>query len=779
MDEDRKAMAMQLWQPTTESLKDWTKSMLWFQNNTIQQQRAKFSTDHDNDIKNNFTASVSTTDHSVAKECNTATRIWLVAKWIRDRYNSNDIYDYDGWEDAPLVDAYKSTYPEYEDKIWGFVLDESQICDPSDLYENLWFYWKEKIGITDDTVEDDSPDNFVDRVKNVGKTFLSFFETWWDFVRNAVNWTIWWIEWDQTPWALENYADMNYWKSFYSLTDEQKKEARDAIATQEWMDMYKPSVQRVILKWLEAWLDAAFTIYAPYVKWWFSVWENTPWISDLLEIAWTIMQWGWWLVNHISPLYFYRDTLQTEEEKQEFDSFVGTLWFMKLFQKRWWRTEWNVKETLLKEIDPETTIKEFQKRITDAPADIKEWWINMKYWKPTQENLQDTAWLIVKPKTTEESVMATRALEKLDLEWVKDYVDLDTRFLEKNSEIQNAEDAIYELDTRKFKPEDTSTVKIYEMEWDKYVEEWEWSVVRQWEWEPEKVKYTTARSIDYVQPMIDLLKLFYEWRADKSAAIELTEKKFNTEWLTKKEINELTKEILKEYETYTKRWKPKETIEALDVEAIRKKWKYFARWDDDVLIELDREWSDNMNTQQMVKDLRDEIVRAKSTTVKKNLPQKLMSALWDLLSITWVKSLLFKIIPNAVWEEKINPLTRQKNLSKYIKKFESLNERLNWAKTKKQAEIIVEEFIDEMEKDIWPIEWEVITNETDWQEYKKPNNRLEEVVQSETVYPESRLLWDNGKNNVPQDFTTMPWIDPKWNVFKWFREVQEVDRRKK
>lgn len=765
-------------QASTSRLKEWANNIIDFQNQSRQQQMAKFDMERDNDIKNNFVSSLNTTDHWIAQDCDRAARIWIVAKWIREYFADPENWgiDYYWVDDVPLVDDFKSQNPDLEDAIWQFVLDDSQVCDPNQIYQDLGFYWEPEIETTDVIAEDDSPTTFVDRVKNVGKSFLSFFETWWSAVRNVVDMTLWALEGDQTMWAINNYAEMN---GVDTTTPEWYAQAKEAISTEEWMNKYKPTIQRALLKWMEAWLDAGFTIYAPYVKWWFSVGENTPWISDLLEIAGVVMQWWWWLVNHITPLYFYRDTLQTDEEKQEFDSFVGTLWFMKLFQKRWWRSEWNVKETLLKEIDPETTIKEFQERITDAPADIKEWRINMKYWKPTQENLQETAWLITKPKTTEENVMSTRALGKLDLEWVKDYVDLDTRFLEKNAEIQNAEDAIYELDTRKFKPEDTSTVKIYEMEWDKYVDEWERSVIKEWDWEPEKVKYTTARSIDYVQPMIDLLKLFYEWRADKSAAIELTEKKFNTEWLTKEEINELTKEISKEYDSYTKRWKPKETIEALDVEAIRKKWKYFARWDDDVLIELDREWSDNMNTQQMVKDLRDEIVRAKTTTAKKNLPQKLMSTLWELLSITWVKSLLYKLIPNAVWEEKISPLTREKNLKKYIKKFESLNERLNWTKTKKQAEIIVEEFIDEMEKDIWPIEWEVITNETDWQGYKKPNNRLEEVVQSETVYPESKMLWDNGKNNVPQDFTTMPWIDPKWNVFKWFREVQEIDKRKK
>jgi hypothetical protein len=41
-----------------------------------------------------------------------------------------------------------------------------------------------------------------------------------------------------------------------------------------------------------------------------------------------------------------------------------------------------------------------------------------------------------------------------------------------------------------------------------------------------------------------------------------------------------------------------------------------------------------MNTQQMIKDLRDEIVRAKATISKKNLPQKIMSVIGDLLNVS-------------------------------------------------------------------------------------------------------------------------------------------------
>lgn len=780
MPEENQRLGKSVAQLSESPLRSWANSIIDFQKQARQEQMAKASAESENNIKNLMVSWMTTTNHWVSQDCDRAARIWLVAKWVRDYFGlpENWWIDYSNVPDVDLVDSYKASNPDSEEAIWQFVLDDSQICDPNPLYQELGFYWEPQVEetVSMDT-EETEPDNFVDWMKNVGKSFLSFVDTWWDFVRNVVQGGIWLLEWDQTPWALENYADMNYWTDFYSLTDEQKQEARDTVSTKEWLDTYKPTTQRAILKWMETWLDALFTIWVPTVKWMFSVWENTPWLSQLLEVWGLIFQWGGWIVNHTTPLYFFRNTLQTEEEKQEFDSFVGTLWFMKRFQKRGERNKWNIKETLLKEIDPEITIKEFQQRIRWLPSEAREMYYNARYWKPTQENLQEAAWLIAKPKTTEESVMATNALRNIDLEWVKDYVDLDVRFNEKSSQIKNAEDALYELDTRKFKPEDDRDVRVYEMEWEKYVPEEEWSVVTDEGWE--RVKYGTVKTWRWIQPMIDLLKIFYEWNMNKSAYIEMVEQKFKNEWLTRGEINHLTRDIAAEYESYTKRWKPKETIEAQDVEWIRQRGKIFARWTDDMLVELDREWSNNMNTQQMIKDLRDEIVRTKATTEKKNLPQKAMWVLWEILKFTWVKSLLYKLLPNAVWEEKISPLTREKNLKKYIKKFQSLNERLNWTKSERQIEKIVNDFMEDLEKDIWPIEWEVITNETNWEEYKAPNNRLEEVVQSENIYPESKMLQDNWKNNAPIDFTTMPWIDPKWNVFKWFREIQEIDNSKK
>ena len=713
-----------------------------------------FNTQREKENQILYEKSLTSTDHGTCWQYDRACKVWEMARWIRN-YGTSLGYDWSNVEDLDLVQQYSDAVPN----AWAIMYDyitQSQEDDPMPYYIKLWFEQE-----TDE-----------DRANTWFKNMRWSFDKAWQWLRTMYNVKkdsesrIKWWQYDQ--WAVQDYAYDVYWRKhpFSPITDE------------EWNAVERDL--RIDPSLLDKYLSQAWAIKDTIMWWVVSAMNTTPiWLGINVWTAWvastTPWEWVFWKLwewaetvgyyaNKFPWLKQYRDVLPTEEDKRERDQFVWQEIIALI-------TRWAIK-----------SYKEIKKMANDGWT---WWWGGFWWWLwekfqenrklKNQEKLQDTAWLISKPKTTEELNMATRALQDVDLEGVKDYVDMDVRFNEKKSELLNAENEEYAKDNRKFKPEDTSEIKIYEIEWDKYIDEWERSVVDEWSW-PQNVKYVTAKTNKYVQPMINLLKEFYSWNPDKMAKLELVEQKFNTEWLTKAEINQLTRDIATEYDSYTKRWKPKETIEAQDVEWIRKTWKYFARWDNADLIQLDRRLSDNMNTQQMIKDLRDEIVRAKATISKKNLPQKIMSVIGDLLNVSWVKSLLFKLIPNAVWEEKISPLTRQKNLRNYIKKFESLNKKLNWAKTKAESQKIIEDFIDDVEKDIWPIEWEVISNETNWKEYKAPNNKLEEVVQSETVYPESKMLSDNWKNNVPVDFTSMPWIDPKWNVFKGFNEVQEINK---
>lgn len=658
----------------------------------------------DMDSNNLYEQSLNVNNKNLSEKYNQASQSAAAASMIKSYAERNG----DDWSDLNTPQEILTEYLTINDddntynRLMDFVKSSQ---DPEEFWLEMWW------------IEKDWWDKLWDFAKNTGQNFLSFFESWWEAVRNLVNWWIWALEWDQTPWALENYAKMNYWKDFYSLSETEKAEAREAVSSKEWLDMYKPTAQRITLKWWEAWLDALFTAFAPWIKAWFSVawaWAeaDVPVVSDVL---WWALWWLdkvngfiWWIVTEVPWLSDFRDSLQTEQEKKEFDNFLWMIVLWKIMQKRWGRIKnsRSLKETVINELDPRVTIEEFQKRVTEAPADVKEWINRARDWKATQENLQEQAWKIVKTKTVEETETATRALQDADVAWAKNYKELNDRLINRWKEIEALEDAEYaKTDDIKFKPEDTKYTKEYEQDW-----------------------YKTTREINSVQEWIDLLKDFYEWNPDKSASLELLEAKFKNEWLNKREINNISRAIAQEYETYKARWQEKTSIKSKDVEDIRRAVKNFAREWNERLVELDKQWSDNMNTRAMIKDVQNEIVRAKNNLANKNILQKTAWTLWKIFNAIWWTEALSKAwLKWLIGNDWLDPITRQNKLKSNLNRFNRLNERLNWAKNKTEVKEIVKEFNEEFEKANWPVEWEVIEETKSGNGYD--NTYLEDKVQ--------------------------------------------------
>lgn len=622
-----------------------------------------------NSSLNLYENSQSATNKQLQQQYNIASR-WDELAWMIVEYGKSKGVEIK-WTTKDILNTYLRWNPNRTQAFYDYTHWNQ---DSEEFAMQMWW------------IEKDWWDKLWDFTKNAGQNFLSFYESWGDAVRNTVNGLIWLSEWDQTPWALENYAQMNYWKDFYSLSETEKAEARQAVSSQEWMDMYKPTAQRVALKSWEAWLDALFTAVAPRMKAWFSVaWAGAeadiPVVSDVLGYAlwWLdkVNNFLWWIVTEVPWLSNFRDSLQTEQEKEEFDNFLWMIVLWKIMQKRWWRVKnsRSLKETVINELDPITTIKEFQKRVQEAPSDIKEWIGSLGDGKATPEKLQDTAWKIANTKSVQESERATRWLKDLDTEWIKTYKDLEERLTARWNEIAEAENLEYAKDTTRYKPEQTRSKKTMEQDW-----------------------YTAEYEVKPIEDWIELLKDFYEWNPEKMAQLNVIEQKFQNEWLTKWEINNISRAISSEYETYKSRWEPKTNITAKDVEWIRQRVKDFAREGNDRLVELDKQWSDNMNTRQMIRDVQDQIVKAKNNLADRNILQKLWGGLWALADMLWWWSFLRRLLRmSGEWDKSLNAIQRQKNLKSYLKKFQRLNKRLESAKTEKQVEKAVNEFNNDIE----------------------------------------------------------------------------------
>lgn len=338
---------------------------------------------NDTSKQNLFVSWLNTDDHSVAEECNRLIRLKNVAEWINSYfYDWQEIIN-EGEEMSFVQDWLDLNQDnEYGQMAYDYIADDGNVdCDASEFYKNMWWDTPNEYAYesTEEEKVDEEDGSFL---WNVFKNYVWWaFNHRWNVINNLLNGTMDEVEQgtvfspsetDYTSSALENYAAMNYNTNFYGLTDEQKEEARKVIATKEWMDMYKPTAQRVVSQSLEGLLDIAMmTAWRP-LQLAYSVWEEIPYVSDVLEWISTLQQLGWYYINKLPLLSQFRESLQTEEEKSERDQFVGSLVLAKLLQRRKGREKWwKPSEVILKELDPMTTIKEFKERFTETPKDIK------------------------------------------------------------------------------------------------------------------------------------------------------------------------------------------------------------------------------------------------------------------------------------------------------------------------------------------------------------------------------------------------------------------------
>jgi len=413
-----------------------------WQNSTKQKYSNAKTQEIANQGQNMFECAMRTDDWQVRKMNLSWANLNNMAILIKQTSNANWYHSYDDLDANQSVCRYLTKNP-HRYQITQDTLDWKVSLD--DWASVVWIktgedYWVEKT----------NTEEWWNFFTNVIKNYVEpFYQHWWQSISNLINWSLQEIEqWtvfnpsetDYTEAALENYAQMNYGTNFYWLTDEQKEEAIQAVATDEWMDMYKPTVQRVLSKWAEAWIDAYFAI-----AWWpimvlNSVWAEIPYVRDVLDAFGSILWFWWYIINQLPILSQFRDSLQTEQEKEEWDQYVWWLGLWKLSGKKWKKVSWNIWDYIIKSIkDPRDIIKQFQempKKIEEKLPTAWETIANMnkmtledkmsfknKYWQDYWDFLNEK-WIIDWKENTIEKLqyMKEQDLEKIDnaiesIEW--------------------------------------------------------------------------------------------------------------------------------------------------------------------------------------------------------------------------------------------------------------------------------------------------------------------------------------------------------------------------
>lgn len=655
---------MQMSQASTPLNNDIRDRLAWLRQHREQfKMRKAVQTQNDLDAASNnfYDQSLNVTNKNLSQAYNMSGQSAAAASMIKSYAEKN----WDDWSDLntpqEILTEYFRINPDDEtyNKIINFTKSSQ---DPEEFWLEMWW------------IEKDWFDKVWDWIKNVWKNFLSFYESWGEAVRNIVNGSIeemeqWTVlnpsETDYTASARENYAHMNYGKDYYSLSPDEKAEADAAISTKEWMDTYKPTAQRATLKAWEAGLDAFFTTIAPAYKLWFSAADETPYVNMLTQWLGKVVEFWGWVVNHVTPLYFFRDSLQTDQEKEEFDSFVGSFWLMKLLQKRESWSRWGARDTIIKEIDPMTTIKEFQKRVQDLPWDVKNFF--KKSWekkvpvkttrtaklqelRDTNKSLSDEADIRVTRiiKGNKKADANTRSniakwLSELTEEEASTYKSASEALLKKWKEQKKLIDDTLSKDTKTYGTEDV--------------------MLKQ---ENSKTGKTTSTNV--FDRMLDKLIAVYEERPNEKATYEYYKEKIANWEATLRDLNDIDRAFNNEFseQMYKELWWEKAWLNADDARKLRTSGKRVIRnlWKEtgieelsyDNLKALDEKYSALIDAQKYIDRVASDKANFDATRHVKTEWEIIWDALWrgtkalgaaKNLDVAWVQNAFSRWIPES------------------------------------------------------------------------------------------------------------------------------------
>lgn len=195
-------------QNTTVSLRDKTKQFLDFQMNARRQQAQDFWLKRAKQQQDLYTSWLNSTNPEISKQCTKAVRVGQIAEWIRDYFSKPENWweDYSNIEDVPLVDNYISLNPDRKAQLYDYVLEDNQICDPTQLYTDMGWISEE------DQAEQSEWNTWVNIAWWLTESALWLPKFAWKVWADLAEWSIkklWWDEeraeaaWDKVRWFID------------------------------------------------------------------------------------------------------------------------------------------------------------------------------------------------------------------------------------------------------------------------------------------------------------------------------------------------------------------------------------------------------------------------------------------------------------------------------------------------------------------------------------------------------------------------------------------------
>ena len=371
----------------------------------------------------------------------------LVKQW----YKRSDFLNLtDEW----IIAWFLETNPEYKDSFNKFFYDnKSKILWNDKTYFGFWWAPYDPNDVMDlakdlGWVEKDFWDKVSDKVEWIKEWMIWWLPKRWEWVKDLLDWGLAWSDQyqpnrqqDLEAVAFGNFVQDKYWTYPAALSDvDYKKAKKDFEASRKQaLTEYTPSLWSAFTK-MAMWLsDIALTSW--WLKWWawgtktltswigknvvrnnlfklwFSTLANDDYMSRAPEALWDTLSWVGSQINTLPWFSNIRDSLQTEQDKADWDAFVA--WNVLALMRSWkrqfkqikdadvqgWKQsfdeikKWNVQEWVntLKENAKENRANKYNEEKLKTAQEVSQWQI-------------ETRW------------QASKALDQLNEEWKLDKI---------------------------------------------------------------------------------------------------------------------------------------------------------------------------------------------------------------------------------------------------------------------------------------------------------------------------------------------------------------------
>lgn len=687
-----------------------------------------------------------------------ASRAWKLASMIVQYWADNWVTV--TWTDSEIINNYIANLPEQvrwtvASRFADYTHATEYMEDSKDFALEMW--WR----------KNEWYDDVWDGIKWVAEyLWYGPYKLWSSFRKFADNATLAWNkEQSQKSIDVMNLANERYWflawMDWY-LSDEDWEDLQWEVDNmQQSVDKQHNLANIAMDMWIWAVMTAAnLTWLWATINLWVWVASQLPITKDILEraneVAWDI--WTW--VNKYMPwLSQYRDALWDEKSKTEFDYFVGNMivwallwaawkyrwlpakWFKRLWEwKKWWNwwAWWSPKEMTktvkdwLKNVNPEEVTSEFEKNRKETIENWMKQLTSKDFWK-FEENEE---WI-------KKRDAITRALWLINKEWIKTFKETYEATKKRIKQLVDVEDKLLSQDKKLYKSKD-----IKELTKDKNNPEW----------------------FDFLDVIFKNVEDAFEetkWElwTDNRTWFKDMEKKYKSEWLTRKEINDVLRKTQSVVKMYNKKGRPATWWLEAKTDAARMRWKQFVwdwldellPWNKNVFDNLDNSISDLYDLEDASLQKMMEVENSKwqeyyKWEAREDFKSKTRNRWYDVRKWIkwWIKDTALNIIDrwarikdyNVQWVEDLLPETYKDFdlLSKELwdtNKIKKIEEDINNLYNKAKQLASIEENINKLEKQVDAI-WE--SNKKTTKKAKK--TKKQDELQKEYVWLFEWLLED-------------------------------------